>query len=165
MIEEHSTAFVESLEADPVFSVHSLLLHRDIVGFVIPYAEPLRLTGLDREVLIPLPETELFDVRKAILVELVLRFALIVNVRKEDGAIIERFNVPPGPIVVSRGNPLLQYQLVRQKAEDAVHNRARPMSADRIGTDTLMGRAEGEKGVDTEARASLDHGTGNEASL
>ena len=165
MVEKHSTAFVESLEADPVLLVHVLLFHRDIVGFVIPDTEPLRLTGLDGKVLVPLPETELFDVREAILVVRVLGRTLIVDVRKEDRGIIVLLDVPPSPVVISRGYPLLQDHLVGQIAEHAVHNRTVPLSADGKGADTLMGRAEGEQGVDTEAWACLDHGTGNEASL
>ena len=39
------------------------------------------------------------------------------------------------------------------------------MGAFLVDTDALMGRAEGEQGVDAEAWASFDHSTGNEASL
>ena len=60
---------------------------------------------------------------------------------------------------------MLQDDLMGQIAKHVIDNRAVPMGAFLIDTDALMGRAEGEQGVDTEAGASLDHSTGNEASL
>ena len=127
MIEEHSTAFVESLQADPVFSVHGLLLHRDIVGFVIPYAEPLRLTRLDREVLIPLPETKLFDRRESFLILRHFVIMLVIDPWQKLSFLIVAIKVPPRSEVVGRGERALELAQSSQVPKHVIEERTVPL--------------------------------------
>lgn len=78
-VEEHSAAFVESAEPDPVLLVHLLLLQRNFVPLAVPSAEPLRFFWGDDCVLVPLPEAKLVDRGQASLVPGIFDLFFIVH--------------------------------------------------------------------------------------
>ena len=83
-VEEHTAAFVESAEPDPVLLVHLLLLERDFVPLAIISAKPFGFFWGNNRVLVPLPEAKLLDRGQASFVPSIFDLVLIVHLGQED---------------------------------------------------------------------------------
>jgi len=84
MVKEHPAALVECSKTNPVFLIHLLLFHRNVVPLAIPGAEPLRGVRIDDSVLVPHPKPKVFNRGQTSLVTGIFDVQLIVDLGQED---------------------------------------------------------------------------------
>ena len=139
MVEPHPAALVESAKADPVLFVHLLFLQRDVVPFAVPGAEPLRGVRVHDTVLVPHPEPEIFHRGQTSFVTGIFDIELVVDLGKEDRVGVEAVEVPPGTVVLGRCTPVLHPEELGHIAHEVVDDRAEPLVALCVDTDTVVG--------------------------
>ena len=164
-VEEHPVAFVKSAKANPVLFIHLLLLERDIVSLVVPGAEPLRRVRVDNSILVPHPQAKVLHRCESGLVTCILRCKLVVDFRQENRVRIEPIQVPPGTIVFGRCTKVLHPDELGHVAQEVIHERAVPLVALLVDTDSVVRRAECEKRVHFEISAAFDDRPRDKTSL
>lgn len=165
VVKEHAVAFVKSLEADPVFLVHLLLLERYVVPFAVPGAEPLRDVGVDNTVLVPHPEAEVLHRCQSSLVVRVFYLKLVVDLGEEDRVRVETVEIPPRAIVLRRCPEVLHHHKLSQVAQEVIDDWAVPLIALLVDAHPVVRRAKREQSVDFQVRTSFDDSPRDQATL
>ena len=164
-VEPKTAGLVQGLQADPVLHVHLLLLERNDITTVVPVPEPLGLARHDDRVLMPHPHAEVFDRGQAGLIAGVFDLKLVVDLGQEGGMVVVAIEIPPGAVVIGRGNPVLNNLELGEVAEHVIEKRTVPVIALLVGGDSAMGATEGEEKIDLQVYAGLNHSPGDQASL
>ena len=139
MVEPHPAALVKSAKANPVLLVHLLFLERDVVPFAVPGAEPLRGVRVHDTVLVPHPEPEILHRGQTSFITGILDIELVVDLGKEDRVSVEAVEVPPGTVVLRRCTKVLHPEELSHIAQEMVDDRAEPLIALCVDTDSVVG--------------------------
>lgn len=164
-VEVHSSWFVKSLEANPVFRIDLLWLHEFDIALFIPEAEPFRFFWSDCLVLEPQEQAKVLDSSETLWVQGILSISFIVDITHEDVFLIEPLEVPPGTIVIGWSTPILDEDELSEVAKNVICKWTPPCLALLIDRDAHVWTAVRKECVNLETFALLHNWSSNKATL